>query len=403
MEMIGGLASGIAHNFNNIIGAILGYTEIVEAQIEPDSRLGRNLGDIRRSGERARDLVDQILTFGRRRNLRPMHLKVNALVAETKSLLHASLPTRIELIANEAPETVIISGEFAQLQQVILNLCNNAAQAIDAEGRVEIETQVHEIGRPLSLTHGELAPGRYARISVLDEGRGMDDATIERIFEPFFTTRPDGHGLGLATVRVIVREHGGAMNVLSAVGCGSRIDVWLPCIAVTDLEPGDDAPLLQFGHGETVLLINDEHGRLLKDEETLAALGYEPVGFVRDDDALTACRTALERFDAIVIGHAPAAKALDLATALKRVAPSLPIVLAMASSESFDSTSLAAAGVSELVRRPLLSAELAEALARCLAVPANQPRHTDNALSARAAVAPSPTAVAQIRDCEIML
>jgi signal transduction histidine kinase len=382
MEMIGGLASGVAHNFNNIIGAILGYTEIAESQIEPDSRLGRNLGEIRRSGERARDLIDQILTFGRRRNLRRKHLKVNALVAEAKSLLHASLPSRIELSVNEAPEIAVISGELAQLQQVILNLCNNAAQAIDAEGRIEVETQVHEIGQTLSLTHGVLAPGRYARISVLDEGRGMDGATIERIFEPFFTTRPEGHGLGLATIRVIVREHGGALNVWSVIGLGSRFDVWLPCISVADLEPDDDAPLLQLGHGETVLLVNDEPARLLKDEETLAALGYEPIGFVRDDDALTACRTALERFDAIVIGHAPAAKALGLAVALNRAAPSLPIVLAMTSTEDFDTSALATAGVAELVRCPLLSAELAEALVRCLAIPANQPHYSDKAISA---------------------
>ncbi|MDB5395917.1 MAG: integral rane sensor hybrid histidine kinase [Rhodospirillales bacterium] len=382
METIGAFASGIAHNFNNIIGAILGYTEIVEAQIEPDSRPGRNLGEIRRSGERARDLVDQILTFGRRGNLRRTHLNLNALVAEAKSLLHASLPSRIELVASEAAETVIISGELAQLQQVILNLCNNAAQAIDATGRVEIETQALQIGQPLSLTHGELAPGRYAKISVRDGGRGMDDATIERIFEPFFTTRPDGHGLGLATVREIVREHGGALDVWSTVGLGSRFEVWLPCITVTDLMPNDDPPSLPLGHGETVLLVTDEHGRLLKDEETLAALGYEPVGFTRPDDALGACRTTLARFDAIVIGHAPAARALDLAAALNRLAPYLPIVLAMASAEDFDTSSLTAAGVFERVRYPLSSAELAGALARCLAVPVTQPRYADNAMSA---------------------
>jgi signal transduction histidine kinase/CheY-like chemotaxis protein len=366
MEAIGVLASGVAHNFNNIIGAILGYTEIVEAEIEPDSRPGRHLGEIRRSGERARDLVDQILTFGRRRELRRTHLNVNALVAETKSLLHASLPSRIELIANEAREIVTISGEFAQLQQVILNLSNNAAQAIDAAGSVEIETQALEIRQTRSLAHGRLTPGRYAKISVCDTGRGMDRATIERIFEPFFTTRPDGHGLGLATVREIVREHGGALDVWSAVGFGSRFEVWLPCVAVTDPVPRDDPPLLLLGHGETILLINDERERRLKDEETLAALGYEPVGFASADDVLAACRKSSDRFDAIVIAHAPAVMALDLAAAVNRVAPHLPIVLATASAGNLDASSLAAVGVRERVRYPLSSAELAGALARCL-------------------------------------
>jgi signal transduction histidine kinase len=371
METVGVLASGIAHNFNNIIGAILGYTEIAESQIEPNSRAGRNLGEIRRSGERARDLVDQILTFGRRRDLRRMRLNVNALVNEAKSLLQASLSSRIELVSNESPEPVIISGEFAQLQQVILNLSTNAAQAIDVSGRVEIETQVEEIDETLSLSHGQLPPGHYARISVRDTGRGMDHATIERIFEPFFTTRPDGHGLGLATVREIVREHGGALDVSSTLGVGSCFEVWLPSATATDLV-SNEALSLPLGNGETVLLVNDEREWLLKDEETLAALGYEPVGFTRPDDALAACHTRHERFDVIVIGHVPVAKALDLAAALSRLAPHLPIVLATPSAEDFDTTSLAAAGVSERVHYPLSSAELAEALARCLAIPVSR-------------------------------
>lgn len=381
METIGALASGIAHNFNNIIGAILGYTEMVEAQIEPESRPGRNLGEIRRSGERARDLVDQILTFGRRRDPRRAHLNVKGLVVEATSLLHASLPSRIELIVHEAQETAIISGELAQLQQVILNLCNNAAQAIDAAGRIEIETQVREIAQGLSLTHGELMPGRYVTISVRDTGRGMDNATMGRLFEPFYTTRPDGHGLGLATVREIVSEHGGAIEVRSAPGVGSSFDVWLPCIAATDSVPNDEPPSLPLGHGETVLLVNDEREQLLKDEEILAALGYEPVGFRHPADALVACRTAQERFDAIVISHVQVAGAIDLAAALNRLAPDLPIIVAAASVEDLDTPSLAVTGISEIVRSPLSSAELAEALARCLAVPVVTPsRYNERAV-----------------------
>jgi signal transduction histidine kinase/FixJ family two-component response regulator len=403
METIGVLASGVAHNFNNIIGAILGYTEIVEAQIEPDSRPGRNLREIRRSGERARDLIDQILTFGRRRETRRTQVTVQGLVAETTSLLRASLPKQIELVVGKVPDAVAISGDFAQLQQVLLNLCNNAAHAIETAGRVEIGTRIQGVQQVLSLSHGKLTPGCYVMISVRDNGRGMDNATVERIFEPFFTTRPDGHGLGLASVREIVREHGGAIDVGSAVGLGSRFEVWLPCAAATALMTNGDLPSLPLGHGDTVLLYNDDRARLLKDEETLAALGYEPVGFTGADDMFAACRTEYRRFDAIVIAHAPAAGVLDLAIAVNRVAPHLPIVLATASTGNFAAASLAAAGVRERVRYPLSSAELAEALARSLAVPANQPRHTDNAMSARAAVAPSPTAVAQIRDREIML
>src|SRR5262245_49852875 len=166
METVGALASGIAHNFNNIVGAILGYTELAEAQLVSDSPPARNLGEIRRAGERARDLVDQILAFGRRRDLRRTPVSVKVLVDETSSLLRASLPSWIKLVIHEVPDAAVVSGDLGQLQQVILNLCSNAAQAMDQVGCVEIETAVPEITGAQSLTQGDLAPGRYVRIAV---------------------------------------------------------------------------------------------------------------------------------------------------------------------------------------------------------------------------------------------
>jgi signal transduction histidine kinase len=371
METVGALASGIAHNFNNIVGAILGHTEMAEAQLAPNSQPARNLKEIRRAGERARDLVDQILAFGRRRDLLRRPVGMKGLVAETSSLLDVSLSSRIELAIREVPEAAVISGQPGQLQQVILNLCNNAAQAMEQAGRVEIETEVHQITGLRSLSHGDiLRPGRYVRVAVSDAGRGIDEITLEHIFEPFFTTRLDGNGLGLATVREIVREHGGAMNVWSALGVGSRFEVWLPCIAAAALAPRGEAPTLRLGRGETVLVIDDASERLLGDEEMLAALGYEPVGFTRADDALAACRAIPKRFDALLVGHrASAVSALDLAVALHEILPEVPIVLATASADESGADALAAAGVSEVVHRPLISAEIAAALARCLTGP----------------------------------
>jgi CheY-like chemotaxis protein len=367
METIGALASGIAHNFNNIVGAILGYTEMAEAQLASHNQPARNLGEIRRAAERARDLVDQILAFGQRRDVQRRPVSMKGLIAETSSLLHASLPSRIELVICEVPDAAVISGQPGQLQQVILNLCSNAAQAMDQMGCVEIETEVSEVTRARSLTHGELMPGRYVRIAVSDAGRGMDDLTYQRIFEPFFTTRVAGSGLGLATVREIVREHGGAINLWTKPGVGSRFEVWLPCIAAAAQVSRDDLHFLPLGQGQTVLVLDDGGERLLADEEMLAALGYEPVGFTRVDDALAACRAMPKRFDAAVVGHLlSAASALDLAVALHGIAPNMPILLATASADESDAEALVAAGISEIVHRPLISAELASALARCL-------------------------------------
>jgi signal transduction histidine kinase len=367
METVGAFASGIAHNFNNIVGAILGHTEMAEVQLVSDSRPARSLTEIRRAGERARDLVDQILAFGRRRDVGHQPVSMKGLVAETSSLLRASLPSRIELTIREVPDAAVVSGQPGQLQQVILNLCNNAAQAMDQMGCVEIETEVHQITEARSLTHGDLGAGRYVRIAVSDTGRGMDEATLARIFEPFFTTRLAGNGLGLATVREIVGEHGGAMDVWSSPGVGSRFEVWLPSIGAAGPATRDNPPSHTFGQGETVLMLDDAGERLLADEEMLAALGYEPVGFTRAGDALAACRATPKRFDALVVGHlVSAASALDLTAELHGIVPDVPILLATASADEIVADALLAAGVSEVVHLPLISAEIASALARCL-------------------------------------
>jgi signal transduction histidine kinase len=371
MESIGALASGIAHNFNNIVGAILGYTETAEGEAGSLGRPPYYLAEIRRAGERARDLVDQILTFGRRSDADRRSVRLKELFVETGSLLRASLPSQIELTIREVPEAAVIHADPGQVQQIILNLCNNAAQAMDHAGRIEVETEVREIVKARVFAHSELAPGRYARIAVSDNGRGMDGATVRRIFEPFFTTRFAGNGLGLATVREIVREHGGAINVSSTPGVGSCFEVWLPCSTMDTAMAGTAAirPPAQpaLGHGETVLILDAVSERLIADEEMLAAIGYEPVGFTRAADALVACRARPTRFDALVIGHLGSPNsALDLAAALREIAPDLPILMATASADDIGTDALLAAGISEVVHRPLISAEIASALARRL-------------------------------------
>ena len=235
-------------------------------------------------------------------------------------------------------------------------------------GGSEIETDMQQAVRTRVLTHGEVPPGRYVRISIMDSGRGMDAATLERVFEPFFTTRPDGNGLGLATVREIVREHGGAMNVSSIPREGSCFEVWLPSVDASTSPAEIDAPALPLGRGETVLILDSDRTRLLRDEEMLAALGYEPVGFTRPSDAIAACRATPARFDAIVIGHlGVAAASLDLTQAFQDSAPGIAMVLVTASADEIAADALAAAGVVEVVHRPLVSTEIAAALRRGLA------------------------------------
>jgi signal transduction histidine kinase len=369
METVGTFASGIAHNFNNIVGAILGYAEMADAHIKAGDEPAASLVEIRSAGERARELVDQILTFGRRGEGRRAAVCMKVLIAETRSLLGASLPSHVELRIHETSENAIVWGEPAQLQQVILNVCNNAAQATDESGAVEIRIDVQETKHPLRIGDAEIGPGRFTIVSISDYGRGMDSATLERIFDPFFTTRPQGNGLGLATVREIVRTHNGAMNVQSAIGAGSRFDIWLPCAPADEpMAVRDEPQMVGRGVGETVLVLEADRGRLLRHEEILAALGYEPVGFAELTEAAAACGAERMRFDAALVCHQPGTtSALASAGALHDVAPSLPIILATFSARTLGAPLLVSSGVSELIGYPVTSSELAAALSRCLA------------------------------------
>jgi len=363
LETVGTLASGIAHDFSNIVGAILGYTEMA---CEQHGSAGF-LGEIRRAGERARELVDQILTFARRRDVRRNPVSIRALITEATSLLRASLPPTVEVVVHELAEELTVSGVHVQLQQVVLNLCKNAAQAMDQVGRVELEIEAVDVVTARTLSHGVLAPGGYVHIAVGDTGRGIDEAALGRIFEPFFTTRLLGSGLGLAMTRDIVREHGGAMHVESTPGAGSRFEVWLPCVNAVASTSGQAVATPPIGHGETVLVVEQDAVRLLRDEETFAALGYEPVGFTRAAEAQARCRESPEHFDAIVVGHlGPMAKALDLALALHEIAPTLPIVLATTSADDFAANALVTAGISDVVAWPINATEMATTLEDCL-------------------------------------
>jgi signal transduction histidine kinase len=366
MQMIGSLASGIAHNFNNIIGAILGYSEIVEPQLTRGTKLAQHIDEIRRAAERGRDLIDSILTFGRQRDARVRPVQVRTLFEEVASLLRASLPSGVELMIDDVPIDVAVSGEPAQLQQVILNLCSNAAQAMPRGGSIRITAEQEEVAALLPMSHGELVPGRYVCLAVIDSGRGFDESVARQLFEPFFTTRSAGTGLGLATVHEIIRDHDGAMNVQSKPEHGSRFEAWLPAVAATSTAVVGPA-VLPLGRGETVLVVESEREKLLYNEEMLAALGYEPVGFERPADAIAACRSAPDRFDIILVSHASQTSVgLDLTRALREVAPRQPILLATSSTIDVGVDALADAGISELLRRPLASTELAAALARCL-------------------------------------
>ena len=241
-----------------------------------------------------------------------------------------------------------------------------------APGRSRSRCTGGSLDGPLPLGQGTIPPGKYVVISVEDTGRGMDEATRERMFDPFFTTRPDGNGLGLATVREIVLAHGGGVSVHSAPGAGTRVEVWLPCLTCHLASAGSVAKKGRQLGVESVFLFETDRERLMRHEDIIAALGFEPVSFTEAETAIEAIRVALNRFDAAVICSLHDTNvALRVARALSQSAPHAPVILATSSAGDLGASILASLGISEVVRYPLRTGELSGALERSMS---NGPR-----------------------------
>jgi signal transduction histidine kinase/ActR/RegA family two-component response regulator len=374
LEAIGTLAGGVAHEFNNILGAILGYCEMgLELLRKPDAPR-RHMEQIMTAGKRAQGIVDQILAFSRRSDRQYRPIAVSPVVSESLDLLRASLPSTLTIRPRLAADGAGLMGDAIQLQQVVMNLCTNASQATAGRGAIDVTLDTIEDAAERNLSHGTLPAGRYIRLAVTDNGPGMDAAVMERIFEPFFTTKGPGRGtgLGLASVHGIVTQHGGALNVRSQRGAGSTFETYFP--QTEDVARDDrqgEAAAAPLGQGETVLFVDDETPLVALGEEMLALLGYEPVGFQDSTAALASFHADPQRFDLVLTDEVmPEMTGTELATELHRIRPELPIILMTGYVESIPSRGLAAAGIREVLKKPLLSRPLATCLARYL--PAKQ-------------------------------
>jgi signal transduction histidine kinase/ActR/RegA family two-component response regulator len=370
LESIGTLAGGIAHEFNNILSAIFGYAELALAALGGGSRAERHVQGIVTAGTRAQAVIDKILTFSRRSERRARLIGAEAVIAEAVELLRASLPATVAIETAFAAGDAAVLADPTELQQVVMNFCTNGAHAMGNHGTlvVGLDTVIADTG--LALSHGRLPAGRYVRLSVRDTGSGIDAADLERILEPFFTTKTvgQGTGLGLSIVHGIVTQHGGALNVESRTGHGSTFQAYFPHAGEAAASPQEArASALRRGRGETILIVDDDAALVPLAEETLAALGYEPVGFVQSTAALEAFRAAPDRFDLVLTDAImPGMIGTELAAALHALRPGLPIILMTGAGPPIRAQNLRAAGVREVVKKPLLAATLAELLARHL-------------------------------------
>jgi signal transduction histidine kinase/DNA-binding response OmpR family regulator len=363
MEAIGTLASGIAHDFNNILAVMIGCTELALLRTPKESKSWENLDMALSAGERAKDLVKQILAFGRQSEEERKPLQVTPIVKEVLKFMRASLPATIEIREDIDSGSGNILGDPVQIHQILVNLCTNAHHAMSEKGGVlHVKLNSVNLGVDETAPHPDFKPGPYVKVMVKDTGCGMDEATMEKIFDPYFTTKEKGvgTGLGLAVVHGLVQHHGGAITVKSKPGKGSVFNLYFPAIQKPVVAEKRIFGEMPTGN-ENILLVDDEQVLLDMAREMLEYLGYSVEARISSVDALALFRDHPDRFDLVVTDLTmPNMTGDKLALELLRIRVDIPIVACTGYSERILLEQARATGIKALVMKPLLMAEMAK-------------------------------------------
>jgi PAS domain S-box-containing protein len=371
LEAVGTLAAGIAHDFNNILAGIMGYAELVTWEVRRGSKAERNLRELLKAGGRARDLVQQILTFSRQSRQERKPLEIKSVVKETLKLLRASLPSSIEIRQEVENHIGKIEADPTQIHQVLMNLCTNAAHAMRKKGGLlKVSLSNVDVDASMAAQYPNMLPGPCVKLSVSDTGHGMSPEVLQRIFDPYFTTKEvnEGTGLGLAMVHGIVESYRGAITVYSEPGRGTTLHIYFPQIdhggGATDTQKPDPLPM---GRNERILFIDDEHALVDTGQQILKNLGYEVTISTSSVEALELFRKEPERFDLVVTDMTMPGMTGDmLAKELGRIRPDIPIILCTGFSEYITEERAKEMGIRELVLKPLMASDLARIIRRAL-------------------------------------
>ncbi|RJX33769.1 MAG: PAS domain S-box protein [Desulfurivibrio sp.] len=368
MEAIGTLAGGIAHDFNNILSAIFGFAEIAKLEAAEGSGAHRCLVKILEAAGRARDLVKQILTFSRQTDIKPRPIQPKIIVKETIKLLEASLPSTIEIRSNlQANEAVM--ADPTSIHQIIMNLCTNAGHAMRRSGGIlDISLISVELDHDFARVHPEIKPGSFLRLTISDTGHGMSHDVKERIFDPFFTTKGEGEGtgMGLSVVHGIVRSLGGTIVVFSEPGKGSSFSVYLPIYTRQPVNQETEAEIIPGG-SEHIVFVDDEEFIVDIAQQMLEMLGYRVVGKTDSREAFAYFKEHSAEVDLVITDFTmPHMTGIDLAKAIRKIRPELPILLCTGYNTGFSEAELQEAGINAFILKPVVRKELAGVVRRVL-------------------------------------
>ncbi len=357
MEAIGTLAGGVAHDFNNLLSIILGNMELALDEVPQWSSARNNLQEIQTAGLRAREVVRQLLSFSRKTHVSKVAVDIREIVHESEHLLRSSIPSTIDIRKN-MPETLSpIKADATQMQQIVINLCTNAAHAMEGrmEGRLTISLEDVVVDQMHVAGFGALAPGRYVMLQVIDTGQGIDDLTRKKLFDPYFTTKAvgKGTGMGLFVVQGIVKNHDGAVRVESFPDQGTTVSVFLP---VTDEIPAQtQCPTSPLSQGtETLLVVDDEISLVNIARAMLTPLGYRVKGTTFPLEALAMFQSDPTSFDLVITDMTmPRMSGEELAGKIMEIRPQVPIILCTGLARKITRGQLREMGISRCIEKPL--------------------------------------------------
>lgn len=378
LEAIGQLASGIAHDFNNILAAILGNVDLARADVGAGHPAAQSLDVIAQAGNRAKHLVQQILTFSCQKPLARRVLALGPIIEEAASLLRATLPAGVKLVISIAEDTPNVLADATEVHQILFNLCTNAWHALeDRPGRIEVELAAVTVDSAAAAKLIDVRSGRFVCLSVRDTGKGMDDATLERIFEPFFTTKEAGRGtgLGLSVVHGIVKAHNGAIAVNSRPGEGTIFQLYFPAIDIMEQQtlsatavPSHDRPQHR-GSGQCILYLDDEAMLVELTQRMLGRSGYRVIGFTHPEQALQAFRGNPAQFDLVVTDlNMPGLSGLEVAAEILSIRTDMPLALMSGYVTEELKTDARRIGIKDVIYKPTTVEEFSEAIYQLIAV-----------------------------------